>query len=339
MDDKSLLVQAKTSSLGPGYHAHLVDALEAVAEELGFDWYETDEEHDETGYFEHRDFDRLQDAFAAFFDGMADLMSDLIDEGTTQVALSMPFGFSPKVPEGQFATIRGLRPSAFFEPATRGSPDQFFSWWGKELNGPTALAMAEAHLWVLFPWRSPLSEGERNVGETSVDLLLCVMPLPESWKATASDLLDLLEAETDREPASDGIGYARGIVTRLLAGGWSIDIPGWFRDDVDEQGADFCSAHATVRVTTFLTELGPLESLQEFGQGQQGDIRFESERVSGAGVVSDRPEADWPEGRMLQGSVVGPDGTVVVNIVYRSAVLDDWAESVFRSVAPPLAEE
>lgn len=37
-DDGSLVVAAKTSSLGPGYHAHLVAALESVAEDIGFEW-------------------------------------------------------------------------------------------------------------------------------------------------------------------------------------------------------------------------------------------------------------------------------------------------------------
>src|SRR5688572_6592187 len=57
----SLICSAKTNSVGPGYHAYLVELLEKVGTELQIPWtwnLEEGEEHylDETDYYRHRDF-------------------------------------------------------------------------------------------------------------------------------------------------------------------------------------------------------------------------------------------------------------------------------------------
>src|SRR2546423_1432700 len=51
-----LLVSAKTSSVGPGYHASLCDLLKRLGKSLGVTWAPPEEEGDEgTRYFHRRD--------------------------------------------------------------------------------------------------------------------------------------------------------------------------------------------------------------------------------------------------------------------------------------------
>jgi len=65
LDDRSRVVlSAKTSNAGPGYHIHLCEAARRMGADLGISWEPPDEEEgtgDETGYFETGDRERLEE--------------------------------------------------------------------------------------------------------------------------------------------------------------------------------------------------------------------------------------------------------------------------------------
>jgi hypothetical protein len=63
--DNIIICSAKTNSVGPGYHAYLVELIERLGETLNIQWEWNLEEgdviyEDETGYYNHRDFKKLQ---------------------------------------------------------------------------------------------------------------------------------------------------------------------------------------------------------------------------------------------------------------------------------------
>jgi hypothetical protein len=65
-DGETVTASAKTSNVGPGYHAFLVFVLDSVQASLGLKW-EWAEEDDETGFARHGDFARLQAEMAKQF--------------------------------------------------------------------------------------------------------------------------------------------------------------------------------------------------------------------------------------------------------------------------------
>ncbi len=66
-DDNDIVCSAKTSSAGPGYHALLIELLDYIDQNSDISWIwesEESEYQDETGYYFHRDFQKLQIAMA-----------------------------------------------------------------------------------------------------------------------------------------------------------------------------------------------------------------------------------------------------------------------------------
>lgn len=336
LEDGRLQVSARTSSLGPGYHARLVDILDAVAEDQGFEWTETEEAHDETGYFEHRDFDRLQDEFETFFNNLANVLVE--DERFHQPKLAMEVSFSPIIPENMIAILRGFRPRSFLEHATRAAASDYFPWWDRELTGTTALSMAEAVLWMLFPWRTPENDYEQCVGEIGQDLLMRVQPLPGKWPQHLAELIKLLQSKEALEPAIDGIGYIRGDMSRPLTGAWTVTLQGWFFEGEDDDGGAtvyWCNSRALRGTTYSRDRIDPFDAEDACAE-LEGDLRFVDDGFAYAGTVSDARDDHWPNGRELQGQVVCADGLALITITYDSAEHDAWAEAVFRSVKKPI---
>lgn len=250
------------------------------------------------------------------------------------------------VGDGQaLATQRGWRDPAFIAPATRADPSRYYPWWERDVTGPTALALAEAHLWTLFPWRSPLDDFEQSVGEVARDLLMQVRPLPGTWPSTLQELTSLLAAKDFRPPEPAGIGYLRGDMMRPLTGGWAIRLPGWFWDDTEDEGRAVViwSQDRVVRGSSITIETKHPFDLEEALEEMERDVRHLSEHAAYAGSFEDMPDADWPNGRRFGGIVqfgktasgVHTQHGCIVSLNYASSDLDDWAREVFLSVAPP----
>lgn len=343
--DGSLLASAKTSSLGPGYHAYLVTALDTLADELGFEWEETEEHFDETGYFADRDFERLQGAFTDWFEDLARIVTEK-SEHLPHLQLAMASDFLPAGGDGMIATLRGWRPVDAFAPGIRISPDRYFPWWEEEISGPTALALAEAHLWMLFPWRAPLSDDERAVGEVARDLLMRVKPLPTEWAGNLHEIIEVLGTETFKAPREDGIGYLRGEMRQTLVGDWTVRLPGWYWTDLEDEGRTsvYWASDRSVYFSSLSFERSQQLDLAAWLDEKPADVRFQDEHAAYRGSYSDNPSDSWPNGRQFQGQVLsgGHDASTktkqhssIVTITYADKSLDLWAEAVFRSVSPP----
>lgn len=337
LEDGRLVVSAKTSSVGPGYHAWLIEALDAAADLLGFEWQETGEHFDETGYFADRDFERLQDEFARFFEALSAFVEEQSKEDGRNLKLAVEVDFRPVSLPGQVVTQRGWRDAAFFAGGTRGSPAQYYPWWEEAVEGPVALALAEAHLWMLFPWRAPLQERERQVGEVARDLLMAVRPLPGEWPAILGEVSDVLSADGFRAPRPQGIGYLRGEMDRWLPGDWSVRLPGWFEAGFERDGtiAAFWSDEITVRISSFTPSPERTVDLDAEFAEMEGSVRQLTERAAHAGSNFEKPDESWSERRQFEGKVATRAGVAIVTINYQSSDLDDRAAEIFLSVAPP----
>jgi hypothetical protein len=258
------LVNAKTSSAGPGYHIFLCELLLALGSQFNIEWDlpEEEVEGDETGYFFQRDASAVRQEMLRWLSAVARIVVENSktgeDIGTQMV--SMPL--DRRYPD-QIGIVTPISPRApeWFEQLVE-SPEQgieFFPWWPEGVGSAFFLGRALCRLWQEVRWRMPIAEDE---GELLMDINLdlerafhldpqAAIPWRE-WR----ELLDYINdyfgyaefqhEETQEEeivrraalvdPGVPLIGYRRGRVDVTLTGGWSLMIPGACAEEWEENG-------------------------------------------------------------------------------------------------------
>ncbi|MEO6777477.1 MAG: hypothetical protein ABI467_31410 [Kofleriaceae bacterium] len=215
--DAELSVKAQTSTLGPGYHADVLDRLQPVLDELDFVWTEPEPEP------------------AA---AMCTWLAGRLAEGDDQlwVGLSGAYKF---VSDAAVLTAVGPRDEAWrqavlAEPA-RGL-DAFP--WPVAGKGFGDLASALVAMWQEVPWREPLDDAEialmeRVERELAAAQRAGVTELPyEAW----AELLGYLGRDDDDAAKvykragerPNLIGYRRLDMDIALTGDWIVRVPGSF---------------------------------------------------------------------------------------------------------------
>ncbi len=254
LEGSALLVSAKTSSVGPGYHAYLCELLHELEARLGNAFGpvpdEQDEEQggdgDETGYFTNGDRAALEDEMLAWLRGLCDVVAEQLAQGSEGFMISMGtdhvFEF-----DGALATPMGPRSAAWLEAARQDprSGIDLFPWWGLGLGADHAAGRALVRMWSEVRWREPMDDDEDALLEkVDADLrraheLDPALPLP--W-AEWAEMLDWLaredalahEVHERARGLTAGIGYRRRPVRVRLAGRWSVRVPGEMSSSFDE---------------------------------------------------------------------------------------------------------
>lgn len=297
INGSQILVSAKTSTAGPGYHAHLIDVLDNVSELAGikFDCTKNDESGDETGYHEHRSIELLRDESVLWLRTICDhiLDSSKVD-GLVQV--NMPTGFD-RVASDYFAmTPMGEFPREWFEQISHSNRDtvedmaeRFFpAWRGPERAEYWANIARYLMLWHV-EWTVAANERQRQCYE---DAIACMEyarhldPALEVPDAELEELKRLLEGgETSAPPKPDGFGFRRGLMERQLGDDWHGRIPGYF--NLDEQTHKDGNSHRYYwfgereihfSVLTFSAdddEITPERIIRKIAVGEDGSETFE----------------------------------------------------------------
>jgi hypothetical protein len=91
--NQSLRASAKTSTVGPGYHAHVIEMLRQIGTTLKLDWNWRAEDADETGFARTGDFSALQCEMAKLWGFFAQLLLERAAEDNEHLMLNMPLGF------------------------------------------------------------------------------------------------------------------------------------------------------------------------------------------------------------------------------------------------------
>jgi hypothetical protein len=248
-----LTVEAKTSSVGPGYHAYLCEQLHSLEEKLGAsfgDGPDGNEEGagDETGYFMTGDRAALEQEMLAWLGGVAGMVTELIPEGTTGLMISMGTDLVFEF-DGEIATPLGPRTAEWLE-ATRRDPRagiDIFPWWGPGLCADHAAGRALVRMWSDLAWRNPANDGELALIEKiETDLrraheLDATRALPWAEWAAILEFLGRDDAVARRvreraAGASQSVGYRRRPMRVTLTDGWSIRVPGETASSFDEDG-------------------------------------------------------------------------------------------------------
>ncbi len=343
---------AHTSSAGPGYHAFLVHALDRVAERDGGAWHDSGADGestvlDDVGYFEDRDFSRLQRSMAEYLKVLANSVSARASPGCS--CLSLPIGL-PVLRETGYLTPTGFLDQDALSELGRREGDEllraaqtWFPWW----NGSPEAALNGIARSLLFhqPWHVPDDEDERAQAEFARAIL---ERLPEGTRFGNSpvqelgrELAALLSSNApDLVPDPAGYGYRRQEVEFSPFGGMKLGLPGyWHRTRENPGVAGFCFGDRSLHISSYQarSQGAPIPAVQilagqrerqpasalwrcEWNEpGNQGLAWCEgSEARDGFHVVTALKAAD---GRLLHAT-----------ITYLDASAHDWAREIAAQI-------
>jgi hypothetical protein len=221
-DDGRLVLRGETSFVGPGYHAHAIDAVAPLLAELDLVWEEP--------------FD-----LAATQRAMCEHVAAELRRGTRSLGVERPF-----VVDAPVLTPLGPRDAAWRD-AVLADPMRAadcFAWWEPGV-GHAERASALLAMWHEVPWREPLYENELALMKrVDADLRAArradlELPWPE-WAVVLEYLaIEGERAKAIRERAAGGtatIGYRRHDLDVELSGGWWMRLPGSFVGSWEDEG-------------------------------------------------------------------------------------------------------
>jgi hypothetical protein len=227
LPDGELELRIDDAMLGPGYHAHAIDNVGPILDELDYVWTEP------------VDFAARQRAMCSW------LADELRDIPGLRVGIPDTRRFHIDAP---VLTALGPRDDAW-RHAVLADPmvarDAFA--WFEQGAGREPLSRALLAMSLEVPWREPLDADEREL-MTAVDEDLRAarkadpaLPLPYAeWKELLVHLgiddEDVSAKAGDREPV---LGYRRHDLEIELSGGWRVVIPGSLVGRWEDEGAKF----------------------------------------------------------------------------------------------------
>lgn len=350
LDGDRLRVAARTNSAGPGYHAYVADLLDQVADDLGFAW---DLPEDLESYVATRDFDALQAEACAWLRTVAGGVTEHVREGVTSIAVSLSPGFN-LVDEPRIASPLGLwEPAWFAEVATL--PDHalpararaFFPWFDRALDASVWVRAGLAIAWMDVPWRAPRDAEDEASYRRALSCLTRARAMDAKADVPAAveaDLRRLLDSrgQAMTAPAVDGVGFRRRVQRWPLAGGWTMDLPGYYTSRVEREGQTevMWFPGRTVRVSTITArdERGrpaPAHELLKIAAATEGEaLTFTRAHLHGqAALLSE--EEDGARFFTLQGGVAAPGELCVVTISFSDPADREWAVATWSSAFHP----
>lgn len=359
-DDQRLICSAKTNTCGPGYHAYLVDWLERLGARVGIDWKRNQPEGfgDETSYFVERNFETLQEEMYAWLKAICDILAESRHEEYKQLAVCMSLN-GPRLSDSRHDTVTPLGPRdwAWYEQAKedRACAAEFFCWWNRAADAEFWRKTALYFMWCEVSWSPVQSDGQYELYQTTLnccEVALELDPLcaiPTDAKAELEELLagQLSDDDVLLNMTSDRIGYCRRQLTRPLTGHWTVELPGYYYFQFDEEDGTcvYYFGGRTVRLSTFVFErdgqspagleaIGTPNPLQP-GEELIDDRHLEPPALAKLSWYEDEDEDDsyW----LLSGRVGGGGGLCAASICYTDPDDKQWAIATLRSLKPPPA--
>lgn len=356
-------VAARTSPVGPGYHAHLCGLFGQFAAEHDIAW-QPDDTDDPTGFFPAADRTGCEAAFDAW---LAAACADAAKQ-PSPVAVGLPPHHGYLGP-GEVLTPLGPRPRAWLAAAAAdpAAHRDFFPWWKPGVDAAFYRNRAVCRLWGEFPWRPPLTAAEGELLDQIANDLASAYKLDPAGDLPWREWLEVLDAiENDEEghtvtpadeelrervaqrafeAAADGppIGYLRGPVRAAVGAGWSLVVPGDFAREVGENhtwtgwnAARTVWFHAVAYTKPDGTAPTPAEALAVARKSlPEGDPVPGIDRggVRGAAVFGETTDEDDRRVWRLSG-VAAAGGQVVVVHVYAETPADrEWAVATWHTLA------
>jgi len=269
LPEGELELRAETATVGPGYHADILERVAPILEELEYVWDDSGGEGEGEG--------EGGDPGADPGPRMLAWLAGELAGGATRVGVpaARSFRIDCAVQTAMGPRDAAWRDAVIADPA-RGA--DAFAWWER---GPGRREQARALLamWHEVAWREPLDDEERGVlARVDADLAAAhradpALALP--WLEWAELLgylgedgehADVVRARAreaaDAADAAAGpprIGYRRHPMEIELSGGWSIELSGAFVGRWEQDGDRWWATDGAraVEFTSFTADAGP----------------------------------------------------------------------------------
>jgi hypothetical protein len=356
----TLVVSAKTSTAGPGYHIYLCNLLRQLGADLDLTWdaVEEDDSGDETGYFHSGDPEGVVAAMLRWLQSMAALVHENLRGGEYRW-LMVSLGASHRFEQfGPVTTPLGPRTAEWFAAVARDSRRgvDLFPWWHEDVNAAFYLGRALCQMWQEVRWRKPLLEEETKLLRAVHSDLVRAHDLDPTlaypWREW-QELIGYL-GDGDLGPSLEGvvgkvasrardiladrlIGYRRRPVRVTLAGGWSIEVPGDMAEEWDKGTWSAWDGQRTVWCTTFTFQrrAGGEPSAEETLEGMKLEAgeRFEhrGDKIIGRAVLGPHEEDGRKLWRLSARSAIA-GSAVLCNVFFNDIADRDWAIQTWRSL-------
>ncbi|MCC5822333.1 MAG: hypothetical protein LAT64_06330 [Phycisphaerales bacterium] len=257
LDDRDrITLESTTNPVGPGFHAFVCDAIDAIGEELKVRWSSVE---DDTGFFEHRDFNRLQSEMTSWLQHVATICVERMSDHSN-LAVSMPISAQPQLQPGMVSMPAGPRPLSWMRSVAGKQSDgkEFFSWWDRGWTVDERVKWTRAALWNLTSFERPQNQEEANLQQLVLRHAAELVTDGADFGPMAADLTDLSRAEggtydhlfTDHAGGGE-IGYRRLPMTHSIARGWTITLPGHFAIVVEDNTWIAYDNDRTVRFSSY----------------------------------------------------------------------------------------
>jgi hypothetical protein len=315
--DAELSVRAETSTLGPGYHAHVLGRLAPILDELEYVWTEPEAVDPAAGV-------------------CAWLAGELSRDGVINL-VDRDFVTDASVLTRLGPRDASWRSDVIFEPG-RGA--DAFPWWSTD-KGMGARASALVAMWLEVPWREPIDDAERaTMEQVDADLTAAqkagLTDLPFAEWAEMLGYLDRDDAEHRKKvreavgSRTPTIGYRRLDVEVELSGGWVVRLPGSFVGAWEDDNARYWATDGerTIEFTSLTaTDEQSSERLLAVAPEQHRVVeRFADDSRHGRAEVSDEDDV-----HIIHGLVAAAPHVAIVTC--KGRVRDEpWALATWRSV-------
>jgi hypothetical protein len=340
ISDDVVEVSAKTSGAGPGYHEFVVELLELWQKKLELDWQpESDEAGDETGYWQHRSRESLRAAMAKQLKGVANVIVERIGAG---VMLNMPVDAVPSSrafassPMGEWSEAWIRRVASAEGDESLVLAEQFYPWWGSGI-GPKELAnFGRVLCWTAVRWVKPETEPEEDAMRVALECLERALQagiegIPER---ELGELRQLSAPDVDAPaiPRADGVGFRRRELEVSLPGRWTLRVPGYFHEQMEDDGAlqVYWFGNRTVRASTlsFRGSGSAEEVLEVATKGQAQPFGGVAEGLIG-GIQTSWDAQD--ECYLTRVSLVARDSLCILTFAHVDEADREWAMGLARS--------
>lgn len=312
------IVSATTTPVGPGYHAAVCDAIEKASRELGITW---DRAPDDAPAVEAQTLQWLRTVSSWVLE----------NDASSGIHLAMPLSHRYRMPG--VLTPTGPRDAAWFRAVVddpRNGID-FFPWWTPGRNAAELLGRARCLMWTEMRWRIPETEEEDDLESEICDLLEKAWKLDPTldypvreWAELPGDIPDEVHERAERA-TGPLIGYRRYPVRVELAGGWSVEIPGEFSEEWEDNTWSAWHEGRTVWFDGFDKD-APAEELVESAPAA-GEVL----RRSDGNVLKKAYLTEGDDGFTLSTRNAVHGKLCLSTIVYPDEDARDWAMSAWAS--------
>lgn len=360
IDSEHLMVSARTSSAGPGYHIYLVSLLKDLARDFEASWQRPEDESDhgdDTGYFFSGDEQQVFDAMTRWLQTLAKIFFDgTLDADATGTALAMPvithfeseqLALTPLGPRGREWML------ATAEDGNKGK--DFFAWWTPGLNAEFYRRRALNQMWTSVRWRPPVNDSERNLLQTVAESLSRAYKLDPTLDYPWAEWNEILELSGTDAPAATlvrahvvgkpALGYRRGHVIATLTGGWRIRLPGSFSDFEFNQDNDLFALDPPREIwfTSFLfTKPLPdaaFEAEKKRLTATKPKYVSEGDNFVGTAEVAEKVHEAGEHYFVMNTVMMSPTHKAVCTILYPQADQESWAREIWQSLQFPPARK